>query len=330
MNFLNIEVIQLDSEEIQTVRDVVRYAMQSNDQADISGFLSRAAVIAQELPIRIRTALYDFKLQGVQHAVCIRDTEFDESLAGPTPDRHRGPGETEYVREFEARHLLFGTMLGEAFGWTSIQNGYILNDVMPVAEHRALLTSSSADVIFDLHTEDAFHRRAGDYLGLMCVRNPTRVPTTLACLKVATLPKHALDILFQPRFIVGANVAHSVQQPQQLSPILWGNSDWPYLRINLNATWAADGDNSAAEALKLLVQNLRSNSQDVVFAAGDCWYIDNYRVAHGRGRFAPEYQGGDRWLKRLYLSSSFRISAASRSAPAARSFDPNSPDTKWI
>lgn len=219
-------------------------------------------------------------------------------------------------------HLLFANLLGEPFGWTSIQNGYIINDVMPVEQHKNLIASSGSAVTFDLHTEDAFHPCAGNYLGLMCLRNPTAVATALAVAPPEAIPSSMLNALFEPRFFVGTNVQQRVSAVSQPSSVLWGNRSFPYLRINMNATRAIPGDAEAEVALQTLVQCLKSHTESVFFQAGDFWYIDNYRVAHGRGPFEPAFNGADRWLRRLYISSSFKRSSAFRSAPTSRVLDP--------
>jgi L-asparagine oxygenase len=193
---------------------------------------------------------------------------------------------------------------------------------MPVEQHKDLIASSGSAVTFDLHTEDAFHPCAGDYIGLMCLRNPTAVSTALAVAPAEAIPSSSFNVLFEPRFIVGTNVQQRVSAVSQPSSVLWGNRSSPYLRINMNATRAIPGDAEADVALGALVQCLQSHTENVVFHAGDFWYIDNYRVAHGRGPFEPAFNGADRWLRRLYISSSFRQSTAFRSTPESRVLDP--------
>src|SRR5713101_3003421 len=152
----------------------------------------------------------------------------------------------------------------------------------------------------------------------MCFRNPDRVGTVLSNILPGDLSSPTIETLFEPRYCVGANVAQEVPAVTTLSPILFGNKSFPYLRVNLNNTSAQPDDGEAIKALEELKRVLQKNATVVVFEPGDCWYIDNLRVAHGRWPFQPRFDGTDRWLKRLYVSSSFRQSAACRATPASR------------
>jgi len=252
----------------------------------------------------------------------------DDQMLGRTPERHRDPGETERADRHDVLHIFLASLLGEPFGWSSIQNGYVINDVMPVREHENIVASSGYGVDFDLHTEDAFHQWAGDYLGLMCRRNVDEVPTRLAGFEASELSERTRAVLAQPRFKIGANVAQAVPKVERLSPILFGNLDYPYFRINLNQTSAAPDDDEAKAALDQLVEILRSNVTMVTFLAGDYWYIDNLRVAHGRDRFEPRFNGVDRWLRRLYISSAYRYTAGFRETPGARLLQPTTKEGK--
>lgn len=285
-------------------------------------FLEISAIHAQEFPRRIRSAFYQFKLHERFSAFCIRGFTLNDASLGPTPSKHRPPGETERVQKSEAIHILFSSLLGEPFAWTTIQDGYVVNDVMPVLEHGGLISSSGYARSFDLHTEDAFHSCAGEYLGLMCLRNPGRVATLLSTVGAQDLSDHTLRTLAEARYVVGANIAQAVPTVTHYSPILFGNMAWPYIRVNLNNTKAQPDDREAELALEELRAALKTNSVPVVFESGDCWYIDNLRTAHARVPFQPKFDGTDRWLKRIYISGSFRRSASLRNDPASRVLNP--------
>ena len=321
-SFPCIMYLNLSKTECDEVIAIARSALGPQQSISVDMFLEGAAVLAHGLPEPIRSAMHRFRLHEHEHAVCVLGPRFSDEALGVTPQRHRPPNEIERVRLPEAVHILFSTLLGEPFGWSSIQNGYIINDVMPVEEHREVVASSGWNTVFDLHTEDAFHACAGDYLGLMCLRNPSRATTRLAILPVDAIPERTKTILLEPRFIVGANVAQRVAEVAHSSPLLWGNPHSPYFRVNLNSTRALPNDPEAEEALGMLIRILRTHSSDFVFNGGEYWYIDNYRVAHGRGSFAPAFDGHDRWLKRLYITSSIRRSAHLREGPAARVLHP--------
>jgi len=332
LNPLNAEVavgqtcrvayIELAREEIQRVRALISEILSDREEIGLRDFLENASVWGQELPRRIRAALYDFKLHENSEAVCVRGFPLGDLQIGLTPQTHRPAGQVESARRPEIFHILCASLLGEPFGWTTIQNGYILNDVMPLISDTLRVTSSGSASTFDLHTEDAFHSCAGDYLGLMCFRNPDGVQTVLSNILPGDLSGETLATLFEPRYLVGANIAQKVPPVNALSPVLFGNPGFPYLRVNLNNTSTMPEDNDAIRALEELKQVLRKNSRLVVFEPGDCWYIDNLRVAHGRWPFSPRFDGTDRWLKRLYINSAFRRSTRYRATPSARILNP--------
>lgn len=317
-----ISYLKLSSGEIRQISALISDIFGNRKQIVLRDFLMNAVVWGQELPRRLREALYNFKLKENCEAICVRGFPLDDSRIGPTPKAHRSAGQVEIVGRIEIIHVLCASLLGEAFAWNTIQNGFIINDVMPLIDDLYVVSSSGSASKFDFHTEDAFHRCAGDYLGLMCFRNPDRVGTVLSNILPGDLSALAIDTLFEPRYFVGANVAQEVPAVKTLSPVLFGNKSFPYLRVNLNNTSTQPNDEDAIKALEELKQVLRKNATVVVFEPGDCWYIDNLRVAHGRWPFQPRFDGTDRWLKRLYVSSSFRQSAPYRAAPTSRTLDP--------
>jgi len=318
----NVSYLELNSTELHQISELFTDIFRGQSQIVLRDFLKTAAVWGQELPRRVRQHLYEFKVDQSYEAVCVRGFPLDDKALGPTPGAHRSAGEIELVGPNEIIHVLCASLLGEPFAWSTIQNGYIINDVMPLIDDIHVVSSSGSASKFDFHTEDAFHRCAGDYLGLMCFRNPDRVGTVLSNILPGDLSTQTIEILFEERYYVGANVAQEVPAVQTLSPVLFGNKSFPYLRINLNNTSTRPGDEEASRALAELKAVLDKNATVVVFEPGDCWYIDNLRVAHGRWPFEPRFDGMDRWLKRLYVNSSFRHAAPYKLTPSSRTLYP--------
>ena len=61
-----------------------------------------------------------------------------------------------------------------------------------------------------------------------------------------------------------------------------------------------------------MAKSVDDNIQEVPLQPGDCIFIDNYRVVHGRNAFKARYDGTDRWLKRINLTRDLRKSQGSR------------------
>jgi len=295
----------------------------------VSALFESGSLLAGELPRALRAAFKTFKTEEHFHALCVENDPPSDDEIGATPLFHRPGAQEERASVYDALHFLYSCLLGQPFAWSSIQNGYIFNDVMPVPEHEALPASSGFRSPFGLHTEDAFHAYAGDYLGLLCLRNPSSVNTVFAGFDVDEISEKFLESLFAPEFVVGANVAQLVEEITGLSPVLFGSQSHPYMRLNMNSLDAAPGRTEASAALAEFERVLLRNVTRVAFQPGEYWYIDNYRVAHGRDAYTPRLDGTDRWLRRLYITSSFRRSIALRHEPANCVIDPTESEVKW-
>jgi hypothetical protein len=301
-------VVSLNGADGAAVNSLLREVLAGADSVDITEVMSSIAIYAQELPRWLRRELLEFKSRQAHHLLAVELKPFNPDDLRPTPARYRQSGQIELADRYDVLHLMFASLLGQPFAWSSIQDGYVINDVMPISTNRDLPVSSGSALDFGLHSEDAFQRWAGDYLGLFCLRNPDQVPTRFSGFETAELSDTTRRVLFEPRFIVGANIAHAVNEITTPSPILFGAEKEPYLRINLNATFAQSGDEEAAKALASLATTLARNVAPVAFKPGQFWYIDNLRVVHGRDSFVPRFDGTDRWFRRLYISSAFRYS----------------------
>jgi alpha-ketoglutarate-dependent taurine dioxygenase len=60
---------------------------------------------------------------------------------------------------------------------------------------------------------------------------------------------------------------------------------------------------------------------DVILQPGDIYFIDNFRAVHGRKPFKANYDGNDRWLKRINITRDLRKSRTYRSNPTSRIID---------
>lgn len=281
-------------------------------------FLKNASVIAHSLPRSVRSCLNGFRTTESASAVCIRNNPISPEL-GPTPDTIPKPSQKVTVTREEALLLLYSLLMGEPFTWSSIQNGNLINEIIPIAEHANEPMSSGSSNPFGLHTEDAFHELRGEYLALFCMRNPTRTPTLLSSVNDVCLSGTEKAILMEPRYIVGSNRAHTVASTaSRRACILLGHPSDLYLRINTNRDPEIEQGSEAAAAYSKLVGQLEAGCVQYVLIPGDCLVIDNYKVAHGRSPYTPSYDGYDRWLKRVYITSSLRKSRALRATVESR------------
>jgi L-asparagine oxygenase len=302
-----IEVV-LNQDEVHAIRKNIGQLQAEKVFPSLASLFTDAHAYVDAIPRRVRIQLNDFKEKERRSAIIIKANPFSGNECGPTPaaipptENDREPAPDEIL------HVLYGAALGRAFTWETIQSGNLINYVIPIGGHEYRPISSGSANVFDLHTEDAFHAHAGEYLGLFCIRNVEKAVTILASIRGVELPNCDLDVLFEPRFRVEPNIAHSTVGATSLRPLLFGSRDAPYVRANFNFEHAPPNDGAAFAAVESLRRALEANSTHVVLAEGDAMYIDNLTVAHGRLPYAPAIQGSGRWLKRIYMSASFRMS----------------------
>jgi len=316
-----MKVVLFQDKEIKDVNQLLNYILMNNDFISTNEILSEIKLFSDELPKRIRQEFYDFKLKENTLSLCLRGFPLDQNKIGLTPTCIPSPEDKKIATREEVLHFLFATLLGEIFTWSSIQNGNIINEVIPIKEHEDKPISSGANYYLDLHTEDAFHPYSGDYLGLLCIRNPTQTPITLTSLSNINFDENLKKILFENRFRIGVNIAHNIPKASEFSAILFGNFENPYIRLNLNNIGTENNDIEAKHALDKLTHLLKANQTNFIPEPGDLIYIDNFRVVHAREQFVPKYDGHDRWLKRLYITNDLRKSRDIRHSSSSRVID---------
>ncbi len=186
--------------------------------------------------------------------------------------------------------------LGEPTGWPTG------DEVVPIRGHEDLQINSASSTTLLWHTEDAFHSYGADYVGLMCLRNPQRAETTLACVQDVELDPEAAEKLFEPRFILRPDEAHLphdgdpnpptspeqakvlarsqarieqlLSNPQKVA-VLFGDPASPYLRLDSAEVERTD-DLDAMAALDHLITAVDKRLDGIVLDPGDLLFVDNF------------------------------------------------------
>jgi len=336
MNQLNLSV-----EESNEIKGIVSELRKRFDSAEEREFLNNSAVYARKLPERVHQFLNDFKhLEGSAGVCLISGYPINNQIIGNTPPHWKGKTGISPTVEEEMILALFGALLGELIGWSTQQDGHLVHDVIPIQENEDSQLGTGSKTLLWWHTEDAFHPLRGDYLVLMCLRNPDSVPTTFACVDKTHLTEEQINILFEPRFYIRPDESHSethrgvaptdnlldasyvklaqmVEAPEAL-PVLFGARNLPYVRIDPYFMTTTPGDSEAEEALEALVNQMEDNIVEEVLQPGSFLFIDNYRTVHGRKPFTARYDGTDRWLKRINITRDLRKSRGSRHCVSSR------------
>lgn len=339
-----IHRIQLTGAETASARSLVDEMARRYRSVEDPEFQRLAEVYAHELPRALRAGLVDFRLCEPAGLCVVSGWQVDDQRIGPTPAHWSDRPVPSPTLADDLFFYLCATFLGEPFAWATTQHGRVLQDVLPVQgeENRQLGTSSAEPLTW--HIEDSFHPLRGDYVGLLCLRNPDMVETTCAAVADVNLPDKWLEALRAAQFVIRPDESHSwktliasarehrvdlelldralehyeaiVERPDQV-PVLFGDPDDPYLLIN---SFYMDEPESepARAALAGITAGLEAAMSGVALAQGDLLFLDNYKVVHGRASFTARFDGTDRWLRRLNVtrdlrrSRELRVSASSR------------------
>ena len=332
MNTLLLEASECD--RIQSLLDEITSKYTSTEDED---FLKDVSIFAHELPRRVRAFLNDFKVLELPSGAClIRGYPVDFSRIGPTPKHWQNKPKVSPVLQEEILLMLFGSLLGDAIGWATQQNGHLVHDVMPIKGLEQEQLGTGSEQLLWWHNEDAFHPYRGDYIAMMCLRNPDRVATTMACIDDVTLTEEQVKLLFSPHFVIHPDESHREKNkgdvklddsedslssaykrinemntaPQKIG-VLYGDPASPYLRIDPYFMDEVE-DEVAQNALNALVESLEAALIDVALQPGDFIFIGNFKVVHGRRPFKAKYDGNDRWLMRINVTKDMRKSRTAR------------------
>ena len=327
--------IFLTDQESYQIRLLLREIAGQYGSAEDADFLDNARIFAHELPRRLRILLNNFKLTEQPYGgFVLSGYPIDDARIGKTPAHWnlRIPNAPGLEEEFLL--IMLGALLGEPFAFATQQDGHIIHDVLPIKEHENEQLGSGCKQTLEWHTEDAFHPYRADYVVLMCLRNSQRVATTFASIDRVCLSSAHIDILFEERFVIRPDNSHLMknnsalkaltpskdnvfsafsrieqmhERPEKIA-ILFADRQAPYLRIDPYFMDPPAGDNMAQEALDHLIRALDDTLIDVVLQPGDFLFLDNYRAVHGRRPFCANYDGEDRWLKRINVTTDLRKS----------------------
>jgi L-asparagine oxygenase len=325
----NVVAYELSASDSRQVTGLVGRLIEDYSSPDDHAFVATSADLARSLPDGIVRFLRSF--QGGEPAVAavIRGLPVDDERVGPTPGHWGAHGDPARTMPEDFYFLLLGSLIGEVFGWSTLQNGALLHNVLPnrAEENDQSGAGSRAPLLW--HIEDAFHPYRCDYLGLMGLRNPDAVGTCLGSVRNLKVTEHEREVLGSPRFHIrpdkvhmkgldasarGAEFEHS---PEPVS-ILFGDAQEPYLRINPPFMTALPGDEEAERVLGEVISRIDESMGEVILNPGDVVFIDNYLAVHGRGSFIPRYDGTDRWLRKALFTRDLRKSRGVRDSADGR------------
>lgn len=330
----------LTNEELDSIKVLLKELTSTYTSVEDADFLRNVCIYAHELPRRLRIFLNDFRSLETPSGIClISGYPVDEDKIGKTPSHWKWRDEPSRTLEEEILLILFSSLLGEALAWATQQGGHIVHDVMPIKGHEHEQLGTGSEELLTWHNEDAFHPYRGDYLSMMCLRNPDRVATIIASIASIQLDPAEVKALFQPRFKIRPDESHLEKnnselrsaeappdarlesayrrinqmnaQPEGMA-VLYGDPESPYIRIDPYFMEPLERDEETEAAFNNLVKKIDTNLFNLVLEPGDLVFIDNYRTVHGRKPFKARFDGTDRWLKRVNVARDLRKSRDAR------------------
>lgn len=338
----NVPYLELSEAERTALRDLAESALDVFPDVPLEQRLGQLALMAHEMPERVRATLVDFRLTGRPHGgLVISNLPVDETLAGPTPTSLTEPPTTREAHRAGALLLLIGSLLGDPVSYLSQQRGRMVLDLFPIRGHEDEQLGSSSTANLEWHNEDAFHPLRADWIMLIGLRNHDRVPTTFAAVQDVELDDETRDRLFDESFVILPDESHTAafntattgmeggrqdeafrriaemnERPRRTA-VLSGDREAPYVCID-PAFMPRDLQGDAASVLEAAIKEIDAKLRDVVLAPGELLIVDNKRAVHGRRPFTARYDGTDRWLRRINVVADLRRAAGRRFASHGR------------
>ncbi|GGX62060.1 guanitoxin biosynthesis L-enduracididine beta-hydroxylase GntD [Streptomyces hiroshimensis] len=315
---------RLGTREIRALREAAARLGDDYGAPGLPGFYDSALPAEELLPAGLRGFLLSYRRSERTAACLIHGFPVDDAVLGPTPEHWQTAIRGATARDQELWMALVGMVLGDPFGWETLQEGRIIQNVLPIRGAEQTQSGYGSESLLEFHTEDGFHPDRCDYLMLFGLRNPDRVPTVVASVRDVRLSDHDRAVLAEQRFYILPDTEH-VRQLEEHDPahpaleklygmvrhpeptaVLSGDRLNPYLRIDRPFMHVRPGDTEAEAALDRLMEELQRVQQDIAVGPGSLLIVDNYRAVHGRRPFTPRFDGTDRWLKKLTVSRNLR------------------------
>ncbi|WP_052395099.1 TauD/TfdA family dioxygenase [Kutzneria sp. 744] len=306
-----LELSPVERDELD--RLAATLATRSSRRTDDPGWLADARELCCMLPARLRATLRRFTSHsGAEAMLLVRGLPVAAADVPPTPSV---AGSVQREASMPAAALvLLGMFMGELVAFREEKSGALVQDVVPVPGQERV-QGNSGSVRLTMHVENAFHAHRPDFVGLMCLRNDhdnvagLRVASSRKALPRLT-PAHR-SLLHEPRFVTAApqsfNQGAAAETPHG---VLTGAVDDPDVRVDFGNTAATDP--AAAAALAELERAFDAVASTLILAPGDVAWVDNRLSLHGRTSFTPRYDGGDRWIQRVFVQLDFRRSRVVR------------------
>ena len=285
---------------------LVRLASQitGNPYSDFESFYQSVTQARAYLPERVVKIIHQFRSSVRGGALLIQRLPLGNKIP-PTPKK---PFAISPIFDLhtEPYLVLLSTLVAEPFSYEEWDSGYMVHNKYPILSHREVQFGSNA-VEFLVHTETPFREMSPDYLALLCLRgDPTNTAKTRLCdigQIIESLSEEEFKVLQGPFFAFETDnpavivEGKSLTFPMPIVTTLNGRFVFEYVHDLVAVT------KEAQVVLEKIKEHVEDETVDIDLKKDELLIIDNSHMVHGRSAYLPNYDGRDRWLQRLLLSS---------------------------
>ncbi|BBJ37329.1 L-asparagine oxygenase [Streptomyces antimycoticus] len=283
--------------------------------AEFEELWTYAKDVAKEFPDALKSAVASFRDRRTEHgALLLRGLPVDDAALGPTPGHWSTA--TGHSRETETYLLAVASLLGEVFSFERQHEGRLVQNMVPVEDDAYTQKGTGSKVFLEWHTEDAYDHLRADFIGILCVRPDPSAKTAIApAADVDVAPEHR-KCLMEPRFHIGVDPASGGSGRPQDGPVLpilvLEPNSGVRVRLDTDQVAPVAHDAEAAAALKSFHAAIPAAASYVTLGRGELLVIDNHRTLHARTAYEPRFDGTDRWLQRVSITTDLARSASVR------------------
>ena len=299
----SLQVLTLTGTE-QDELHAVASTVPGDPYSDFESFYESVSQNRNAVPQRIKNELEGFRDRKRAGAILMRNLPLGNHIP-PTPLDPFAKQPILTLRT-ETFLVLLATIVAEPFSFCEWDAGHMVHNKYPIKSHREVQFGSNA-VEFLVHTETPFREFSPDYIALLCVRgDPTGEAQTRLCdvgAVIESLSDKERDVLKEPLFAFETdNPAIQLRGKSYTAPmpiILDRDGDCVFEYVHDLCAINEEGD----EVLTKLKNKVAGTVANIFLNTGELIIIDNSHMVHGRSAYEPRYDGTDRWLQRLLLTS---------------------------
>jgi L-asparagine oxygenase len=284
-------------------------------------FCRQAKEQAEKLPVRIKTNLTNFALNGSETGfLLIQGITINPDKIPKTPDGNQYKlGETTTLAKIQS---IFVSSIGDMIAYEAEGCGSLFQDIVPLKSMEKAQTSLGSNTELEIHTEQAFSKLKPDILSLACLRGDKSAYTHIFSVQTIlnNLTREEKALLREPLWYTGVDLSFKLNNNEFIDgdlrgplPIISGPEDDPKLIFDQDLMTGTTPE--AKEMIKKIVDIYYQKKLRHNLKPGEILLIDNNRAVHGRSAFKPRYDGKDRFLIRCFATFDLLKSEYARENP---------------